>query len=173
MHPIKIWVGFTGYPSNHFSGCRLNGRIMTHSKWICIKVWGSWLWKITFLATLTARIKGTKNIVRTLLEKIWCRDFFFSFKVSYKASQIFCFIHACLQNNTFEEPHTRLWMTKGHLKPKAGWRARRAIDSPKKRMNGVWLYYVTTLHGKKRRAVHSFFGRAYGAPTCFTVLSHF
>ena len=26
-HPIKIWVDFTGYPSNHFSGCRLNGRI--------------------------------------------------------------------------------------------------------------------------------------------------
>ena len=24
-HPIKIWVDFTGYPSNHFSGCRLNG----------------------------------------------------------------------------------------------------------------------------------------------------
>ena len=26
-HPIKIWVYFTGYPSNHFSGCRLNGRV--------------------------------------------------------------------------------------------------------------------------------------------------
>ena len=26
-HPIKIWVDFTGYPSNHFSGCRLNGRL--------------------------------------------------------------------------------------------------------------------------------------------------
>ena len=24
-HPIKIWVDFTGHPSNHFSGCRLNG----------------------------------------------------------------------------------------------------------------------------------------------------
>ena len=27
MHPIKMWVDFTGYPSNHFSGCRLNGRV--------------------------------------------------------------------------------------------------------------------------------------------------
>ena len=24
-HPIKIWVDFIGYPSNHFSGCKLNG----------------------------------------------------------------------------------------------------------------------------------------------------
>ena len=29
VHPIKIWVAFTGYPSNHFSGCRLNGRMCT------------------------------------------------------------------------------------------------------------------------------------------------
>ena len=27
-HPIKIWVDFTGHPSNHFSGCRLNGRVV-------------------------------------------------------------------------------------------------------------------------------------------------
>ena len=26
-HPEKNRVDFTGYPSNHFSGCRLNGRI--------------------------------------------------------------------------------------------------------------------------------------------------
>ena len=26
-HPIKIWVDFTGYPSHHFSGCRLNGQL--------------------------------------------------------------------------------------------------------------------------------------------------
>jgi hypothetical protein len=25
VHPIKIWAEFIGYPSNHFSGCRLNG----------------------------------------------------------------------------------------------------------------------------------------------------
>ena len=30
--PIKIWVDFTGYPSNHFSGCRLNGRM---TSWWC------------------------------------------------------------------------------------------------------------------------------------------
>ena len=27
VQPIKIWVDFTGYPSNHFSGCRLIGRL--------------------------------------------------------------------------------------------------------------------------------------------------
>ena len=31
-HPIKIWVDFTGYPSNHFSGCSLNGRIFENKK---------------------------------------------------------------------------------------------------------------------------------------------
>ena len=30
QHPIKIWVDFTVYPSNHFSGCRLNGRLCQH-----------------------------------------------------------------------------------------------------------------------------------------------
>ena len=25
-HPTKIWVDFTGHPSNHFSWCRLYGR---------------------------------------------------------------------------------------------------------------------------------------------------
>ena len=30
-HPIKIWVDFTWYPSNHFSGCRLNGQMFRNS----------------------------------------------------------------------------------------------------------------------------------------------
>ena len=60
-----------------------------------------------------------------------------------------------------------LWHTKGQFIPKADWRARRAIDSPKKRTNGVWLNYVTTLRGKKNKTVRSFFGRTYGAPFCF------
>ena len=43
----------------------------------------------------------------------------------------------------------KAWPVKGEIKPKADWRARRAIDSTKKRTNSVWLHYVTTLHGKK------------------------
>ena len=31
-HPEKIWVDFTGYPSNHFSGCRLNGQILSQKE---------------------------------------------------------------------------------------------------------------------------------------------
>ena len=27
-HPLNFWVDFIGYPSNHFSGCRLNGWVM-------------------------------------------------------------------------------------------------------------------------------------------------
>ena len=34
----------------------------------------------------------------------------------------------------------------------------RAIDSPKKLTNGVWLMYVTTLHGKKREPSVRFLG---------------
>ena len=30
----KIWVDFTGYPSNQFSGYRLNGQLDQHNKWI-------------------------------------------------------------------------------------------------------------------------------------------
>ena len=28
VHPTKVWVDFTGYPSNHFSGCKLNWRLI-------------------------------------------------------------------------------------------------------------------------------------------------
>ena len=31
-HPKKIWVDFTGYPYNHFSGCRLNKRLFNIEK---------------------------------------------------------------------------------------------------------------------------------------------
>ena len=44
-------------------------------------------------------------------------------------------------------------IAKGEIKPKADRRARRTIDSPKKRTN-----YLTTLHGKKKaKAIFSFF----------------
>ena len=32
-HPIKIWVDFTGYLSNHFWGCRLNGQLCSKLTW--------------------------------------------------------------------------------------------------------------------------------------------
>ena len=54
---------------------------------------------------------------------------------------------------------------KGQLYSKTDWRA---IDSPNKRIDEFFF----TLHGKQIKFVHSFFGRIYGAPICFSVLSY-
>ena len=36
-HPEKYRVNFTGYPSDHFSGCRLNGRLSQERKFLKCK----------------------------------------------------------------------------------------------------------------------------------------
>jgi hypothetical protein len=58
---------------------------------------------------------------------------------------------------------------KGQLISKADWRT---IDSPKKPTDefGLFLFFFT-LHGKQIKFVRWFFGRIYGAPICFLILS--
>ena len=63
----------------------------------------------------------------------------------------------------------QLPFTKGQIKPKADWPARRAIDFSKKRTNCVWLNYVTTLHGTKIEPSACFLGEptALQSAYCF------
>ena len=38
-HPSRIWVDFSGYPSNHFLGCRLNGgQFIKRDKALLLKI---------------------------------------------------------------------------------------------------------------------------------------
>ena len=57
---------------------------------------------------------------------------------------------------------------KGQLISNADWRA---IDSLKKRMDEFVLIAFFTINGKQIRFVRLFFGRIYGVPICFSVLS--
>ena len=57
--------------------------------------------------------------------------------------------------------------TKGQLISKADWRA---IDSPKKRTDEFVLF--SFLLSKQIKFVRSFFGRIFGPPICFSVLSY-
>ena len=67
----------------------------------------------------------------------------------------FCILVLSLGFSNF---HTHIiWVSvhcKGQLILKANFQA---VVTPKKRTNGVWLYYITTFQVKKRKFVRSFF----------------
>ena len=72
--------------------------------------------------------------------------------------------------NTFLKnvKNNRTMLFKGQLNSEANWHA---IDSPKKGTDEFVLFAFFTLHGKQIEFVRLFFGRIYGVPNCFSVLS--
>ena len=57
---------------------------------------------------------------------------------------------------------------KGQIKPKADWDA---VDSPKKQKDKFFFLCFFTLHDKQIKFIRSFFGRIYGSPIRFSILS--
>ena len=61
--------------------------------------------------------------------------------------------------------NSRLWISKGQIKPKTDWRA---VDSSKKRTNEFVLFAFLLFTANKS---NSFFWRFYGSPICFLKLT--